>query len=241
MWSIGIIMGYFIARHVIGVLKLPVHRLGLAVQYVFVGGLIGARLAQVIFYMPEYYIQNPIKIFYVWEGGLASHGGMAGAVAGLWLFCRKYPDYPFLLAVEIGVISFFLFAGLVRIGNLINGEIPGKPTLAPWAFIFHDYIPRHPVVLYEAILYFTMQGALLLLFHIVKDKLPGIYLSSSMVVGFTGRFLIEFFKEPEVGIYFNAISHTQMLSFPFIVLGIYFMITTLQGRWTYGNVVRISA
>lgn len=240
MWSIGIFAGYFLARHLVKQMNLREEHLTLAIQYIFIGGLVGARLAQVFFYMPEYYLLNPIKILYVWEGGLASHGGIIGAILGLWLFCRKYDDYPFFFALDMGSICFFLFAGLVRMGNLINSEIVGKPTDVPWAFVFYDQVPRHPVVLYEALIYFAMQPVLLWMFHQYKKTKPGIYISFSFLTAFTIRFLLEFLKEPEGGVYFNTISHTQMLSVPFILVGVVFCWFTWKQKWQYGHVPELN-
>lgn len=139
--------------------------------YCFFGILIGSRLGHCLFYQPEYYLGSvnhfiemllPIKFLpggdwkFTGYEGLASHGGTLGLIIALWLYCRKtkmhYMDVLDMIAVATPIC-----ACCIRLGNLMNSEIIGKPSDAPWAFVFQqvDNVPRHPAQLYEAIAYFV--------------------------------------------------------------------------------------
>ena len=139
--------------------------------YCFFGILIGSRLGHCLFYQPEYYLSSlshfvemilPIKFLpggdwkFTGYEGLASHGGTLGLIIALWLYCRKtkmhYMDVLDMIAVATPICACF-----IRLGNLMNSEIIGKPSDAPWAFVFQqvDNVPRHPAQLYEAIAYFV--------------------------------------------------------------------------------------
>ncbi|MEJ2543846.1 MAG: prolipoprotein diacylglyceryl transferase [Calditrichaceae bacterium] len=123
--------------------------------YMMLGTVIGARLGHCLFYDPSYYLSNPIKILKVWEGGLASHGAAIGILLSLYLYSRKHPDQPFLWLVDRIVITVALAGFFIRMGNLFNSEIIGKPTDVPWAFKFiraqvpDPLTPRHPTQIYE--------------------------------------------------------------------------------------------
>lgn len=197
--------------------------------YVFSGALIGARLAQVIFYQPERYLQQPLEILMVWKGGLASHGGVVGVFVGMWIFSKRYPEYGYWWLMDRTAIAAIVAGILIRLGNLMNSELIGKPTDVPWAFIFTqiDHVTRHPTVLYESLAYFLIFIIQMLIYVKIKNNLPGIYLSIFFTVVFTTRLLLEFTKEPEAA-GFWGLSSTQTLSLPMIVAGIvllYFTIT----------------
>ncbi len=199
--------------------------------YVILGTVIGARLFDVIFYENWHLIeQDPWSVIKVWEGGLASHGAVLGILIALVIFQKKHRFCSWrhlldLLAVPAGVVAFF-----IRIGNFINQEILGKPADVPWAIIFgHPAdgsfpVPRHPVQLYEAFFYLAVFIILWLLRKKWREwkegKLAGVFL----VLIFSFRFLIEFFKE-EQSWWLNASTLTmgQLLSVPFILLGVYLM------------------
>ncbi|MBX2902224.1 MAG: prolipoprotein diacylglyceryl transferase [Chitinophagales bacterium] len=199
--------------------------------YVFSAALVGARLAQAIFYEPERYLQNPIEIFMVWRGGLASHGGVAGVFAGMWIFSKRYPEYGYLWLMERTAIASIIAGVLIRLGNLMNSELVGRATDVSWAFIFVqvDAIPRHPTVLYESIAYALILLLQLLLYRRIENKMPGIYLSVFLTVIFSTRLLLEFTKEPEAsGIL--GLSSTQTLSLPLIALGLVMFGLTFSGK-----------
>ncbi len=195
--------------------------------YMIAGAVIGARLAHCFFYEPEYYLSHPIKIFYVWEGGLASHGGMAGALIALWIFSRVYNESYAWLVARI-TIPGALTAASVRIGNLMNSEIVGNPTDVSWAFIFQrvDMLPRHPVQLYEFGAYIALLAILFAIylktpFKLSQRIMPPIFLA----VMFSARFFIEYTKSKQeaydLGIPFST---GQLLSAPLAIAGILWLI-----------------
>ena len=190
--------------------------------------LIGARLGHCLFYEPEYYLANPIKILKVWEGGLASHGGAVAILIAIWIFVRKYGakykfDYWWLFD-RIGIAT-ALAGAMIRLGNLMNSEIYGNPTDLPWGFIFTlrgETIPKHPTQLYEALSYLALFFLLMWMYKkyfpvLKRGTLFGIFLT----VLFATRFLIEFVKEPQVSFEQGmALNMGQLLSIPFILFGL---------------------
>lgn len=199
--------------------------------YIFVGIVVGARLGHILFYDPGYYFSHPLEIFQIWRGGLASHGASIGMLIALYLFSRKRPAMPMMWVIDRLSITVPFGAVFVRIGNLFNSEIYGKPTDAPWAFIFTriDSIPRHPTQLYEAISYLIILGVLMLLYRVESVRSRGGLLAGLAFASvFFMRFIIEFFKENQAA--FNLalpLNMGQLLSLPFIVLGLILIINAL--------------
>ena len=104
--------------------------------YALIGTVIGARLGHCLFYDPEIYLADPIKILYIWEGGLASHGAAFTLILSIWLYSRKRKDQSFLWVIDRVVITVALGGALIRMGNLMNSEIIGKPTGSDYGFVF---------------------------------------------------------------------------------------------------------
>ncbi|NKQ40263.1 MAG: prolipoprotein diacylglyceryl transferase [Sulfurovum sp.] len=191
--------------------------------YIVVGVVVGARLMHCFAYEPDYYLSNPVEILYVWKGGLASHGGMLGAILALYMFSKRYKkDFVWLLSRV--AIAGMVTAAFVRIGNFFNSEILGLETTKPWAVIFArvDNLPRHPVQLYEASAYLIILLILLWIyrkasFDFATKILPGVFL----LLLFGARFLIEYTKTEQAD--YNTIvplTVGQMLSVPFVILGL---------------------
>ncbi len=234
-WGIGLLAVYFIGTWIFKHLGKDEESIVMAIQYAFIGGLLGARVGHIVFYQLDFYLAHPQKILAVWEGGLASHGGMIGALAALLLFCHRYRDLSYLFMMDVTAICIPLFCSLIRIGNLMNSELVGKVTGSHYGFVFPAYglEPRHPVVLYESIAYLALQFVMLYLFKTYRDNKPALY-SVFMLVGIFGvRFLIEFFKEPEGMIFFGIVSKTQMLNVPFILLGVMLFLFMRAGKLNY--------
>ena len=210
--------------------------------YGIIGIFVGARLGHCLFYDFEYYSENILEIFlpvkigesgtikFTGYSGLASHGGTIGLIISLFLYSRKY-EIKFLKILDLIAIVAPLGATFIRLANLTNSEMIGNPTTLPWAFIFKkiDNIPRHPAQLYEAISYFIIFIIMITIYKTKNIKLGnGFMFGLVLTLIFTMRILIEFVKinqvEFEDGMKLNM---GQILSIPFILLGIYFMVKNL--------------
>ncbi len=199
--------------------------------FIVLGTLIGARLGHVFFYEWPVYQNDLGRIFKVWEGGLASHGGVLGILIAIYLYSRwvlkKFPEFSLISLLDCIVVPSGLVACFIRIGNFFNQEIMGPPTTMPWGIIFEDpwdggpIVPRHPTQLYEAIVYLSIFCLLLFLWQRKKGVLRPGYLSGLLfVLLFTSRFFIEFIKLPQsMMIDESIIQMGQYLSLPFILLG----------------------
>ena len=201
--------------------------------YMVVATIVGARLGHVLFYDPIHFFQNPHKIIMVWEGGLASHGGVIGILIAIYLFARK-TNVNYLWALDrISIVASLTFC-MIRLGNLMNSEMIGTPTNLPWGFIFtsKDNIPRHPAQLYEALHYFIWFIVLFYVWYRQRNRLKnGVLFSWSLITLFSLRFIDEFFKinqeQFEDGMLLNM---GQALSIPFILTGIGILIFTVSKK-----------
>lgn len=201
--------------------------------YALVGTVIGARLMHCLAYEPHYYLSHPLEILMVWKGGLASHGGMIGVIIAFWLFCKRYNESFFWLLSRM-TLPGLVIAAAVRFGNFFNSEILGKQTDLPWAIIFErvDMLPRHPVQLYEAFSYLAILAVFVVLYKKLSPGLttrlfPGLFL----FVMFTVRFLLEYTKTKQADYTWEIpFSTGQMLSLPFIIIGIVWVIWAIKGH-----------
>jgi prolipoprotein diacylglyceryl transferase len=190
--------------------------------YILVGTIIGARMGHVLFYDPSYYFSNPLKIFAIWEGGLASHGGGIGILVSIFLFAKKQ-KLPFLWVADRIALVVPIAGACIRLGNLMNSEMIGTPTNMPWAFIFTsiDQIPRHPAQLYEALFCIILFLLLRYLWTkpILKNNIGNCF-ALLLILLFSFRFLDEFLKlnqeDFENSLFINM---GQLLSIPFILIG----------------------
>ncbi len=228
LFATAFFIGYFLMKKFFQEERVPLAYLDALTVYVVVGTVVGARLGHVLFYAPDYYFAHPVEILEIWKGGLASHGGAIGILIALWLFTRKYRKISMLWLLDRLVIPTALGGAFIRIGNLFNSEILGKPTDLPWAFVFArvDSIPRHPSQIYEALAYLAVFVFLLRYYRRHRRSLqPGKLFGWFLVLVFTARFLIEFVKEVQEP--FEAslpLDMGQILSIPFIAVGLYFVL-----------------
>ena len=248
MWLIGFVLGYFIVKRLYKEQKIKDELFDPLFIYCFFGILIGARLGHCIFYQPEDFLTSwkgivemifPILIgndgswlgqtfgFYIiGYAGLASHGGTLGLMIALWLYVRKTKLSIWTVLDNIAIATGSM-ACCIRLGNLMNSEIIGKITDVPWAFIFErvDKVPRHPGQLYEAIAYAILFCIMWVLHKKMPEKIgTGWYFGFCLTYIFTFRFFIEYTKEIQEA--FEAslpIDMGQILSIPFIILGVYCM------------------
>ena len=207
--------------------------------YTLIGTVVGARLGHCLFYDPGYYLSHPIEILKVWEGGLASHGGVLGIIVAIYFYSKYVSRQSMLWTFDKLVVPTGLVAALIRIGNLLNHEVYGLPTDRPWGFRFIENLhawrqgaepifsaPSHPTQIYEAVCY-LLTFVLCMWLYFKKDawKKEGLIFGIFMICIFTARFFIEFLKNNQED--FEAampINMGQCLSIPFIVTGIYFVV-----------------
>ncbi len=228
LFALSFVLGYFIIKNIFRKEQVPVKLLDELATYMIVATIIGARLGHCLFYEPGYYLKNPIEILYIWEGGLASHGAAVGILLALWIFARRSKK-SYIWILDRIVIVVALAGFFIRMGNLMNSEIFGVSTTLPWGFMFLNASnpmesddPRHPTQIYEALSYLLIFGFLLWYYYKQNGKpRPGFLFAMFLILVFLARFLIEFFKEPqvafEIGMAFNM---GQLLSLPFIIIGL---------------------
>ena len=230
-YSLAFMISFLLGYHMLGKIYAeegkPEAYLEELFLWVFAGTIIGARLGHCLFYDPGFYLSNPLKILYVWEGGLASHGAAIGIPLAIYLYVRKKDDLNFLWVVDRLVIFVALAGAFIRIGNLFNSEIYGKPTDVPWAFTFtmRDNIPRHPTQIYEAVCYLIIFFILYRLYQKWKPQIPQGYFLGVFLAGIFGvRFFIEFLKENQVAFEDGLpLNMGQLLSIPLVALGLWLM------------------
>ena len=241
LWGIGIVLSCIIVQRQYRDRKISEDTFTPLFFYCVIGITLGARLGHCIFYDWSYYQNHliemilPIRQFpgegWKWIGykGLASHGGTLGLIIALWLYCRKtkmhYMDVLDMIAVATPIC-----ACCIRLANLMNSEIIGKPTDMPWAFVFEqvDMLPRHPAQLYEAIAYFIFFLGMIYLYKKSDhgQKLHrGFFFGLCLTEIFVFRFFVEFLKENQVDFESTmTLNMGQWLSVPFVIIGIYFML-----------------
>ncbi|MCX7611006.1 MAG: prolipoprotein diacylglyceryl transferase [Ignavibacterium sp.] len=234
LFALAFVFGYMIMQKIYKSEKKPLEDLDKLSIYVVVGTVVGARLGHCFFYDPQYYLLNPFEIIKVWQGGLASHGAAIGILFSLYLFSKKVKGQNLIWILDRLVIVIALGGALIRLGNLFNSEIYGKPTDVSWAFIFLriDNIPRHPTQLYEATFYLISSVILFLNYLKNKSELKeGLNFGLFLILIFGFRIFVEFFKENQSD--FEAslpLNMGQLLSMPFVLLGIYFLIRKVSLR-----------
>lgn len=206
MYLIGFAASYLLVRYQIKKKGLNLGKDFVESLYsnLILGLLIGARLGYAVFYNFSYYIQHPLEVFAVWQGGMSFHGGLIGVVLAGFLFCKKY-RLDFWQISDLVIATVPIGLGLGRLGNFINGELYGRPTDVPWGMVFPSGgpMPRHPSQLYE----FFLEGfALFTILWILKDRGFRTGVLSSLFLVFYGafRFFVEFFREPDVQVGYIA-------------------------------------
>ena len=227
----GFILGWFIFKWFFTREDLPVTLLDPLLYTLLIGTIVGARLGHCLFYQPDYYLgswEGFWEIFMPWKGGLASHGGTIALIIAMIWFARRYGrkyDFDFLWIMDHLAIAVCFAATLIRLGNLFNSEIYGDVTTLPWGFVFElrgETMPKHPTQLYEALSYFILGIALVLVYKYRPNNVyRGFYIGTFFIGCFGMRFLIEFIKEPQVMFEQSmTLNMGQWLSIPFVILGI---------------------
>ncbi len=235
----GLILSVYILSWIFKRESIPSENLDKLSIFGMIGILVGARLGHCLFYKPSYYLSNPLEMIlpitfpsgggvkFIGYQGLASHGGALGLLIALYFYSRK-TKHSMIDTIDLIAVVSGLGAGFIRLANFMNSEIIGMPTTKPWGVVFErvDNLPRHPAQLYEAICYFIIFAIMMILYKKMRDKLKsGFFFGLVLVLIFTARFILEFFKEDQVGfedgMTFNM---GQLLSVPYIVVGIGFIV-----------------
>ena len=256
-WCLGLLAVYQLMHYLFKEQKLGEDKFEPMFIYCFLGILIGARLGHCLFYEPEYYLSRPMEMLlpmrkfadgewhFTGYEGLASHGGTFGLMLAIILYSRKVKLNLMHVLDNVAIVT-PICAFAIRMGNLMNSEIIGRPTDVPWAFIFErvDTLPRHPGQLYEALCYASFFVVEWIIYRAslkksVADRYAssqqgkplfdirvgsGFYFGICLFLIFFSRIFVELTKENQVdfesGMMFNM---GQLLSVPFVLLGLYCM------------------
>jgi phosphatidylglycerol:prolipoprotein diacylglycerol transferase len=230
-YIVGIIAGWFYARAIIaserfwgGPAPLTLIDFDDFVIWITLGIILGGRTGYVLFYNLPHFIEQPLQIFQLWNGGMSFHGGVAGCIVAIVAFALKR-GIPMLSLSDVNaaVCPIGLFLG--RVANFINGELWGRPTDVPWAMIFPNGgpLPRHPSQLYEA----ALEGVVLfvvlgLMVRFGALKRPGV-VTGSFALGYgVARVICELFREPDVqlGFLWGGLTMGMLLCIPLMLGGI---------------------
>ena len=230
LFASAFLIGYELLKRMFKSEGHPVEWTDKALIYTMVGCLVGARLGHVFFYDWQYYLQRPTEIIMFWKGGLASHGAAIGIIVAIYFYSKKVTHKSMLWMLDRVVITIAQGGVLIRLGNLMNSEIYGKPTGSDWGFVFvrsdEFQMVRYPTQLMEAVGYLFIFIFLFYAFNKTDmrkyfGRLFGYFLL--LVFGF--RFLMEFFKENQVDFESSLpINMGQILSIPAVIAGIYFIV-----------------
>jgi phosphatidylglycerol:prolipoprotein diacylglycerol transferase len=255
-YIVGILVGWWLILRAIrnpqlwaGAPPMTAEQVERFLTWAVAGVILGGRLGYVIFYDPATYIAEPWKIPFVWEGGMAFHGGFVGVVvAGIW-FCRR-EGIAMLSMGDLLALAVPTGLGLGRLSNFVNAELWGRQTDLPWGVIFPgaaaqtcpnlvEVCARHPSQLYQA----ALEGLLLLVvltwlaFRRGWLKRPGALMGLFLVGYGIARFVVEFFRQPDaqfvsegnpVGLALHwagyGLTMGQLLSLPMIAAGLWFLV-----------------
>ena len=241
LWVIGLALAYRLVQWLYKNQRIPDEKFDPLFLYCFAGILIGARLGHCLFYEPDYFLRHPIEMILPvrqlsdggWRctgyAGLASHGGTLGLMMALWLYVRRY-KVNLMRVLDNIAIATPVTATFIRLGNLLNSEIVGKPTDSPLGFIFvqnGEDFARWPGQLFEACFYLLLFPIGLLLYKKYRTKVgTGYYFGWVLTCIFGFRFFVEFLKDVQepwehAMVETIGLNQGQMLSIPFILLGLY--------------------
>ena len=238
----GMVLGLFYALKIVDAKKencnLLITKKNIDEIFIWIvfGIIFGARFGYVIFYNFDFYLNNPLLILSLWEGGMSFHGGALGVIIAIISY-SKYHKIPILETGDIvcAVVPIGLFFG--RITNFINGELWGKETNLSWGVIFPNAgsNPRHPSQLYEA----GLEGLALfiILFALVLSnglKKRGLISGTFLFFYSFSRILVENFREPDlhIGYIFLNITMGMVLSLPFLIAGLILIFQSLKNEYS---------
>lgn len=250
LFVLGLILAALLMRKIFADNKIPIENWDKLIVYAAIGIFAGARLGHCLFYEPDYYLAHPLEMIlpispkpgggYEFSGyrGLASHGGAIGLIIALFFYSKR-TKLSFIKMLDFIAIVTPITAFFIRIANLTNSEIIGKPADVPWAFVFErvDSIPRHPTQVYEAIAYLVIFCINWFLYKKYgTEKSYGFYFGLTITLIFGFRFFVEFIKERDIE--FSGVVNLdmgQVLSIPFVLLGIGCMVYSSLRRRKMGS------
>jgi len=232
LFALGFLIGYYLMLRVYRREGRPVQDLDFLLLYLLGGTIIGARLGHVLFYAPGYYLLRPAEIIKIWEGGLASHGGLIGVPIAIWLYSRSRDDQPFVWLLDRLAAPVALTGSFIRLGNLFNSEILGIPTDLPWGVVFEraaelrpeiEAVPLHPVQIYESISYALISALLWTLYRRYGADTPrGLLIGLFFTLVFGTRIVLETFKRQQADFAAGLpMSMGQLLSIPAVAIGLW--------------------
>lgn len=224
-YVLGFVIAYFMLVYLAKKRQLSLTKEDISdfLLYEIIGIIVGARLFYALIYNLKFYLTNPLQIFAVWQGGLSFHGGLLGGIIATIIFCRK-KKIDFYDLADITMIPLALGLALGRIGNFTNGELFGRVTNVPWAVKFPDAEGfRHPSQIYESLKNLFIFSVL---WHVKNMKLPKGFLFWLFIALYSFlRFIVEFFREPDMqlGFFFGWLTMGQMLSIITFSIGFYYL------------------
>lgn len=247
LWVVGLIVAVYIVQKIFTREDLLEKWFDSLFVYMIVGIIAGARLGHCLFYEPAYYLANPLEMLKVWEGGLASHGGVIGIIIAVCLYSRKVTKLSMLWTFDRVMVPTGFTAAMIRFGNLMNHEIYGGPTDQPWGFRFitniHHWMqgaepiysdPSHPTQIYEGVFYLLVFAITMFMYWKTnaKDR-NGLILGVGILMIFLFRFFVEYVKNVQVESEITMRENTglilgQWLSIPFVIWGIWLIWNALR-------------
>ena len=223
-YIVGILFGWFVAKKIFIKNEDINKKFDDYITYLIIGIILGGRIGYILFYNLEFYSDNLLDIFKIWEGGMSFHGGLIGIIIASVIFGKRNNQNPFIYMDIVALVApIGIFFG--RISNFINAELYGKVTDLPWSVIFIqiDNLPRHPSQIYEALLEGIILFVILMNF---KNKnflsKPGLISSLFLIFYSIFRFSVEFFRVPDeqLGYLIYNLTMGQILSVILILSGL---------------------
>ena len=231
-YIVGIVLGWFLAKKYF-VNKNIFTKFDDYLTYIIIGLILGGRFGYVFFYNFDFYLNNPIDIIKIWQGGMSFHGGVLGIIMASIIFAKKNNDDVFEYLDVVALVSpIGIFLG--RIANFINSELYGSVTNVPWAvkFIQVDNLSRHPSQLYEALLEGFVLFLLLIFFKNKFLNKPGLISGLFLIFYSIFRFFAEFYRVPDeqLGYIVLSLSMGQVMSLIFIISGVILFYLKYENR-----------
>lgn len=250
MWMAAFLAGIYVFTKMMRHESMDPKLVDSAFFYAFISTIVGARLGHCIFYEDAEFWSNPLQLFNLRQGGLASHGAAMGLLVGLWLFSRKH-KLPYIWTLDRVVIVVPLGGAMIRMGNLFNSEVYGFATGSDYGFRFIENLPSwmagaepiyslpsHPTQIYEAIIYVLIGILLIWLFFNteIAKKYPGMIFGIFLITLFGSRFFVEELKQVQDAVDANFMARYKMnlgqaLSLPFVAGGLGVVYMSVKGKF----------